>query len=187
MHAKCVVAFNCQKQSNTSKNKQSPSYFCPPDPLATSFKPSFKPPSFKSPPKVAKPAVSGSAGFNLGPSLDGLQFGTSGPGSTGPLGGGANLMGVPFMPGGNLTSEHTATLQNQLALTSNMCQQLLYGQNNLIRAVCERLDRQEPHPMPRVEEHMAMLQQYQMELEAYYHQLCESYAQVITSIDTESG
>lgn len=76
--------------------------------------------------------------------------------------------------------EHTAVLQSQLSLTSHMCQQLLHGQNNLIRAVCERLDRQEPHPLPQVEEHMAMLQQYQMELEAYYHQLCESYARVRT-------
>lgn len=87
-------------------------------------------------------------------------------------------MGASFMPRESLASEHTATLQNQLSLTSHMCQQLLYGQNNLIRAVCERLDHQEFQPVPQVEEHMSMLQQYQLELEAYYHQLCESYVQV---------
>jgi DNA topoisomerase IA len=76
-------------------------------------------------------------------------------------------------------SEHTATLQQQLALTSHMCSQLLYGQNNLIRAVCERLDR--PEINAQVEDRMAMLQQYQLELEAYYQQLYASYSQVSQS------
>ena len=80
-------------------------------------------------------------------------------------------------------AEHTATLQNQLALTSHMCSQLLYGQNNLIRAVCGHLDRSaQAYPSgqvgPQLAEHMAALQQYELELEAYYHQLCESYLRV---------
>ena len=80
----------------------------------------------------------------------------------------------------SLASEHTATLQNQLALTSHMCSQLLYGQNNLIRAVCGHLDRSQPNPGggAQMADHAAALQQYELELEAYYHQLCESYARV---------
>ena len=81
-------------------------------------------------------------------------------------------------PKDDLLTEHTATLQNQLALTSHMCSQLLQGQNSLIRAVCERLDRPELSAGSQMEERMVVLQQYQMELEAYYHQLCSSYAQV---------
>ena len=80
----------------------------------------------------------------------------------------------------SLASEHTTTLQNQLALTSHMCSQLLYGQNNLIRAVCGHLDRSQANPGggAQMAEHVAALQQYELELEAYYHQLCESYARV---------
>lgn len=87
-------------------------------------------------------------------------------------------------PPDDLLTEHTATLQNQLALTSHMCSQLLQGQNSLIRAVCERLDRPElvggggGGAQMEERERMVVLQQYQMELEAYYHQLCASYAQV---------
>ena len=102
--------------------------------------------------------------------------------------GGASLSvgGMKFdQPGSlqdSLVSEHTATLQNQLNLTSYMCNQLLYGQNNLIRAVCSHLDRAQAYPAvptpSQLAEHMAVLQQYEMELEAYYHQLCESYARV---------
>ncbi len=155
------------------------------DPLASSFKPSFK-----SPPK----ATGESAG----------TFG--GVASLGGSSGLGNLMGgANFQVGGvnlgesvkfegasqssvhqeSLASEHTATLQNQLALTSHMCSQLLYGQNNLIRAVCGHLDRaaSQAYPGggpggPQMAEHMAALQQYELELEAYYHQLCESYTRV---------
>ncbi len=142
------------------------SHFCITiDPLAASFKSSLK---TKHSPKMSKTSnSSGNRGLFLGgASLEGSNVNV----------GGAN----PFMGGAPPMSserEHTLTLQNQLALTSNMCNQLLYGQNNLIRAVCERLD----HPAevyPQVQERMAMLQNYQLELEAYYHQLCDSYAQV---------
>ena len=101
------------------------------------------------------------------------------------VGGSVKLDGTGLSSHGQ--EEHTATLQNQLALTSHMCSQLLYGQNNLIRAVCGHLDRSEqaypggqaaPQMAPQLAEHMAALQQYELELEAYYHQLCESYLRV---------
>ena len=135
------------------------------DPLAASFKASFKSSPFKSPPKKDKTApgntTTGAANFTPGVTPGGMQFG---PGLPPPLWGGGKLAGASV--------EHTVTLQNQLSLTSHMCQQLLHGQNSLIRAVCGRQD------MSQVQEQLAMLQQYQCDLEAYYHQLCESYAQV---------
>ena len=79
-----------------------------------------------------------------------------------------------------LSQQHTAILQNQLTLTSSMCSQLLQGQNNLIRAVCQRLDHTEFQS--NTQEQVAAMQQYQMELEAYYHQLCESYMLVSVSV-----
>ena len=72
-----------------------------------------------------------------------------------------------------------ATLQSQLSLTSTMCTQLLEGQNNLIKAVCRRLEQPEVHS--NTQDQMAAMQQYQLELEAYYHQLCDSYVQVYES------
>lgn len=93
--------------------------------------------------------------------------------------GGVTRGTVPQQQGSNnnFLVEHTMVLQNQLALTSHMCNQLLFGQNNLIRAICDRLDTSRPVVHPQVQEHVNMLQQYQLELEAYYHQLCESYGQ----------
>ncbi len=75
--------------------------------------------------------------------------------------------------------QHMATLQSQLSLTSTMCTQLLEGQNNLIKAVCRRLEQPEVHS--NTQDQMAAMQQYQLELEAYYHQLCDSYVQVYES------
>lgn len=105
-------------------------------------------------------------------------FGISGasPSVGGAKGGASETVGTQASSVPKDVSEHTVTLQNQLALTSHMCSQLLYGQNSLIRAVCERLDR--PEVGAQMEERMAMLQQYQLELEAYYQQLYASYAQV---------
>lgn len=140
-----------------------------PDPLsAASFKPVF-------PPLKEVKLVPGG----------GASAGTFGAASApNPPVGGAKGVGAsetvgtqaPSATPNDLSEQHTVTLQNQLALTSHMCSQLLYGQNNLIRAVCERLDR--PELNAQVEERMAMLQQYQMELEAYYQQLHASYMQV---------
>lgn len=103
-------------------------------------------------------------------------MGGASPQVGGAKGGASETVGTQASSVPKDVSEHTATLQNQLALTSHMCSQLLYGQNNLIRAVCERLDR--PEVGVQMEERMAMLQQYQLELEAYYQQLYASYAQV---------
>lgn len=89
---------------------------------------------------------------------------------------GGNLDPQSSLQQQNLAYENTALLHNQLAFTSHMCSQLLYGQNNLIRAVCGHLDRSQGNPQ--MAEQVAALQQYEMELEAYYHQLCESYARV---------
>ena len=77
------------------------------------------------------------------------------------------------------SQQHMVTLQSQLALTSTMCTQLLDGQNSLIKAVCRRLDQSETQDS--TQEQMTGMQQYQLELEAYYHQLCDSYIQVYGS------
>lgn len=138
----------------------------PADSLASSFKASFHAKgAAKGSTNASKATPKGMSGTN-GPSLGGAAL----------MGGTGDANQLSFQQRDTLLSEHTATLQNQLALTSSMCNQLLYGQNSLIRAVCERLDHPELHP--RVQEHMTVLQHYQLELEAYYHQLCESYAQV---------
>ena len=148
-----------------------PCYFI--DPLAASFKTSFnvKSSDIKKDPNSLK-----SGDFLSGASLKGNSFGMSGANMDKPLMGRAGNWNGLFLHKDDILAEHTLTLQNQLALTSNMCNQLLYGQNSLIRAVCDHLSHPELHPQ--VQEHMAMLQQYQLELESYYHQLCASYVQV---------
>lgn len=112
------------------------------------------------------------------PAIFGASFGATSVGQS--LGGtprmGNNWAASFQQRDGLLFQQHTAILQNQLALTSNMCSQLLQGQNNLIRAVCQRLDHTEFQS--NTQEQMASMQQYQLELDAYYHQLCESYVQV---------
>ena len=145
-----------------------------PDPLsAASFKPVFPPL------KEVKLAPGGGASMSAG-----TFGGARGPNPLvgGAKGGASETVGTqaPSAPPTDLSEQHTVTLQNQLALTSHMCSQLLYGQNNLIRAVCERLDR--PELNAQVEERMAMLQQYQMELEAYYQKLYTSYTHVRTNV-----
>lgn len=144
------------------------------DPLSAT---SFKPPCF-SPPKEGGAAAT----------LKNIDFGMSGsnsPPQVVGVVGGAEASSLPPQPQLqphqlDAASEHTVTLQNQLSLTSHMCSQLLYGQNNLIRAVCDRMDRQDLPAAAQLDERMSVLQQYQLELEAYYQQLYASYAQVST-------
>ena len=74
------------------------------------------------------------------------------------------------------THYHTSMMYSQLALTSNMCSELLHIQNSLICAMCSHLEvfRYQTD----IHQHYLALCQYQKELEQYYQDLCRSYSQV---------
>lgn len=71
---------------------------------------------------------------------------------------------------------HTSMLYSQLAMTSNMCSELLHAQNSLIGAVCSHLEMCDYQAG--VHQHYSILKQYQKELEQYYNDLYRSYSQV---------
>lgn len=73
-------------------------------------------------------------------------------------------------------AQESPLLQHQLALMSNMCTELLHGQNNLIHALCHRLDNTEAQAS--VQEHMNQLYGYHRELQLYYEEICQAHAQV---------
>ena len=68
-----------------------------------------------------------------------------------------------------LQEQHISLLHQQLSSTSTMCGELLQGQNNLIHAICQRLDNLELHTT--IQEHLGRLHLYQGELEQYYQVL----------------
>lgn len=84
---------------------------------------------------------------------------------------------VPF-PGTPVDSntQQSPLLQHQLALMSNMCTELLHGQNSLIHALCHRLDTTEAQAS--VQEHMNQLHGYHRELQLYYEEISQAHAQV---------
>ena len=68
-----------------------------------------------------------------------------------------------------MQEQHVTMLHQQLASTSNMCQELLQGQNTMIHAVCQRLDNLTLETT--IQSHLGHLRLYQMELEQYYQVL----------------
>ena len=76
---------------------------------------------------------------------------------------------------------YTSMLYSQLAMTSNMCSELLHAQNSLIGAVCSHLEMCDYQAS--IQHHYSMLKQYQKELEQYYHDLYRSYCQVSKAHD----
>ena len=74
---------------------------------------------------------------------------------------------------------YTSMLHSQLAITSNMCNELLHAQNCLVGAVCSHLE--VFGYQAGIQQHHATLCQYQKELEQYYHDLYRNYSQVSTT------
>ena len=68
-----------------------------------------------------------------------------------------------------LQDQHVTMLQQQLASTSNICGELLQGQNTLIHAICQRLDNLDLETT--IQGHLEHLHLYQMELEQYHQVL----------------
>ena len=74
------------------------------------------------------------------------------------------------------THYHTSVMYTQLALTSNMCSELLHTQNSLICMLCSHLEMF--RHQSGIHQHYSALCHYQKELEQYYHDLYRSYSQV---------
>ena len=73
-------------------------------------------------------------------------------------------------------TQQSHLVQQQLSLMSNMCTELLHGQNSLIHALCNRLDTTEAQTS--VQEHMNQLHGYHRELQLYYEEISQAHAQV---------
>ena len=74
------------------------------------------------------------------------------------------------------TQYHTSMMYSQLALTSNMCSELLHTQSSLICAMCSHMEMF--RYQTGIHQHYSALCQYQKELEQYYQDLYRSYSQV---------
>ena len=74
------------------------------------------------------------------------------------------------------THYHASMMYSQLALTSNMCSELLYTQNSLISVMSSHLEMF--HYQAGIHQHYSALCCYQKELEQYYQDLYRSYSQV---------
>ena len=74
------------------------------------------------------------------------------------------------------THYHASMMYSQLALTSNMCSELLYTQNSLISVMSSHLEMF--RYQAGIHQHYSALCRYQKELEQYYQDLYRSYSQV---------
>lgn len=98
-----------------------------------------------------------------------------------------SVLAASHKPGANVTESATPTMlesttndssmvQNQLAIMTNMCSELLQGQNCLISTLCHRLDNAEARVA--TQEHMNQLHDYHGQLQLYYENMCQAHAQV---------
>ena len=74
------------------------------------------------------------------------------------------------------THYHASMMYSQLALTSNMCSELLHTQNSLISVMSSHLEMF--RYQAGIHQHYSALCHYQKELEQYYQDLYRSYSQV---------
>ena len=91
----------------------------------------------------------------------------------------SSLNNVPTqtsLPTPSLMDQHISLLQQQLATTSSLANQLLSHQHDLISTVCRQLESLQLED--RVQDHFTRLHHYQAELEQYYNELQTAFYRV---------
>lgn len=80
----------------------------------------------------------------------------------------------------SLLDQHISLLQQQLATTSSVANQLVSHQHGLISTVCRQLESLQLED--RVQDHFTRLHHYQAELEQYYNELQTAFYKVLITL-----